>query len=149
MSRRDHRLRQPLLSGNALGDGLAELDDALARSEVVVEGDLRDGLVAFGEPDDVGDLAPSPLVNGLVVVAYDAEVRAEPHEAADKALLQGVHVLVFVDDEVANVVPCVVLDATEVVVLQGVALEVSNGGADDLRVVEHRPLLKERQVQLR
>jgi len=40
----------------------------LARSEVVVEGDLLDALVAFGEPDDVGHLAAAPLVNGLVVV---------------------------------------------------------------------------------
>ena len=37
-------------------------------------------------------------------------------------------------DEVADVVPNVVLDASEVVVLHGVAFEVSNGGADDLRV---------------
>ena len=138
---RDHRLRQPLAGGDALGDRAAELDHALARPEVVVERDLPDAGVALRERDDVRDLAAAPLVDRLVVVADDAQVRAEPHQAADESLLQRVDVLVLVDDDVADVVPDVILDAHEVVVLVRVALEVVDGAADDLRVVEERVLV--------
>ena len=42
----DHRLGQSLARRDALGDRSAELDDALAGAEVVVEGDLPDAVVA-------------------------------------------------------------------------------------------------------
>ena len=99
-----------LLGRDALGDGAADLDDALARAEVVGEGHLSDAVVAVGERDDVGDLAAAPLVDRLVVVADDAEVRAELREPADEALLQRVDVLVLVDDDVPDVVADVRLD---------------------------------------
>ena len=96
-----------------------------ARPEVVVEGDLPDAGVPARERDDVRHLAAAPLVDRLVVVAHHAEVRAEPDQAADESLLQRVDVLVLVDDDVADVVPDVVLDAREVVVLVRVAFEVA------------------------
>ena len=71
---------------------------------------LPDAGVAVGERDDVRDLAAAPLVDRLVVVADDAQVRAEPDEAADQPLLQRVDVLVLVDDDVPDVVPDVPLD---------------------------------------
>ena len=105
-----HRLRQAMAGGDALGDRPAEFDDALARAEVVVERDLPDAVVAVRERDDVRDLAAAPLVDRLVVVADDAQVRAELRQPADESLLQRVDVLVLVDDDVADVVADVVLD---------------------------------------
>ena len=102
-----------------------ELDDALARAEVVVEVDLADTGVPVGERDDVRDLAAAPLVDRLVVVADDAEVRAELRQAPDESLLQRVDVLILVDDDVADVVPDVILDARAVVVLVLVTFEVA------------------------
>ena len=98
--------------GDALGDRPAELDDALARAEVVGEGDLPDAVVAVVEGDDVGDLAAAPLVDRLVVVADDAEVRAELHEPSDQPFLQRVDVLVLVDHDVADVVTDVIAGPT-------------------------------------
>ena len=138
VTRGDHRLLQSLAGGYALGDGSAELDHALARPKVVVQDDLLDAGIAARERDDVRDLAAAPLVDRLIVVADDAEVRAKLHEAADESLLQGIDVLILVDHDVADVVPDVILDAHEVVVLERVALEVVDGAADDLRVVEVR-----------
>ena len=103
-----HRLRQPLAGGDPLGDRSPDLDDALARAEVLVERDLLDAGVPVGERDDVRDLAAAPLVDRLIVVADDAEVRAELRQAADEALLQRVDVLVLVDDDVADVVTDVI-----------------------------------------
>ena len=70
--------------------------------------DLPDAGVAVGERDDVRDLAAAPLVDRLVVVADDAQVRAELRQPADESLLQRVDVLVLVDDDVADVVPDVI-----------------------------------------
>ena len=67
--------------GDALGDRAPDFDDALARAEVVVERDLPDAGVPVRERDDVRDLAAAPLVDRLVVVADDAEVRAELRRA--------------------------------------------------------------------
>ena len=105
-----HRLRQPIASRDALGDRAPDLDDALARAEVLGERDLPDAGVAVAEGDDVGDLAAAPLVDRLVVVADDAQVRAELRQAADQSLLQRVDVLVLVDDDVSDVVADVLLD---------------------------------------
>ena len=71
------------------------------------------------------DLAAAPLVDRLVVVADDAEVRAELHQPADESLLQRVDVLVLVDDDVADVVPDVIAGRVPTsVVLVRVTLEV-------------------------
>ena len=63
-----------------------------------------DAVVPVGERDDVRDLAAAPLVDRLIVVADDAEVRAELRQPPDEPLLQRVDVLVLVDDDVADVV---------------------------------------------
>ena len=83
---------------------LPDLDHALARAEVLGERHLADAGVPVGERDDVRDLAAAPLVDRLVVVADDAQVRAELRQPADESLLQRVDVLVLVDDDVADVV---------------------------------------------
>ena len=104
MTRSPPSLGQPLPSGDPLGDRPAEFDDALAGAEVVGESDLPNARVAIRERDDVGDLTAAPLVDGLVVVADDTQVRAEMDEPLDQALLDRVDVLVLVDDDVLDVV---------------------------------------------
>ena len=99
-----HRLRQTTAGGDPLRDRPAYLDHAFARAEVLGERHLVDAGVPVGEGDDVRDLAAAPLVDRLVVVSDDAEVRAELGQPADQSLLQRVDVLVLVDDDVADVV---------------------------------------------
>ena len=76
----------------------------LAGAEVLSEGDLPDAVVAVLKCDDVRDLAPTPLVDRLVVVADDTQVGAELREAADQPLLERIDVLVLVDHDEADVV---------------------------------------------
>lgn len=129
--------------GEALGVALDDLaggfDDADAAAEVFVELDLLDVWVTLGEGDDVFDFAAAPLVDGLVVVADDAEGGAEVVQVADEALLQGVDVLVFVDDEVLEL-------AAELVLELGVGLQGLDGFADDHGVVEIALVVQELAV---
>ena len=111
---------------------LPDLDDALARAEVVVERDLADAVIAVGEGDDVGDLAAAPLVDRLVVVADDAEVRAELRQPPDQPLLQRVDVLVLVDHDVADVVADVAAGPAASSSSSGVAFEELDGEVDHL-----------------
>ena len=119
-----HGLREPLAARDPFGDGAANLDDTPAGPEVVIEGDLLDVGVAIGERDDVRYLAAAPLVDRLVVVPDDAQVRTELDEPADETFLERVDVLVLVDDDVLDVVLDVVLDAHVVIVLVRVTFEV-------------------------
>ena len=56
----------------------------------------------------------TPLVDRLIIVADDAQVRAELRHAADQSLLKWVDVLVLVDDDVSDVVTDVLLDHARV-----------------------------------
>src|SRR5437763_729425 len=92
--------------------------------------------MAVGEGDDVGDLAASPLVDRLIVVADDTEVRAELRQPSDETLLERVDVLVLVDDDVADVIADVAADRGCVFIAVLVTLEELDGEMDELRVVE-------------
>jgi hypothetical protein len=54
----------------------------------------------MSEVDDVGHVGPTPLVDGLVVVAHHAQFGLRAHEEPYKTLLGGVDVLVLVDYQV-------------------------------------------------
>ena len=95
-ARRLHRLRET--RGVLLDEGAGRLDDAVARAEVLLQGDLLDGRVALVEREDVLDVAAAPLVDRLVVVADHADPRAQLVKRPDDRLLHRVHVLVLVDD---------------------------------------------------
>ena len=125
---------------------LPDLDHALARAEVLGERHLVDAVVPVGERDDVRDLAAAPLVDRLIVVADDAEVRAELRQPPDETLLQRVDVLVLVDDDVADVVTDVTADRSRVLVVVLVTLEELHGEVDDLGVVEVRLLVEQPHV---
>ena len=112
-----------LVIRDPLGDRAPDFDDTLARAEVLRERDLADAGVAVLKGDDVGDFAPAPLVDRLVVVADDTQVRAELREPADESLLQRVDVLVLVDDHVADVVTNVLLDNAGALIFADVALQ--------------------------
>ena len=97
-----------------------DLDDAFARAEVPGEGYLPDADVAVLEGNDVRDVASPPLVDRLVVVADNTEVRAELREAPDQALLKRIDVLVLVYHDVSDVLADVLLDDARALIFAGV-----------------------------
>jgi len=131
-----HRLRQSIPGGDPLRNRSPDFDHALARAEVLSERHLVDVVVPVGERDDVRDLAAAPLVDRLIVVADDAEVRAKLRQPPDKTLLQRVDILVLVDHDVADVVTDVTADRSRVLVVILVSLEELRGEVDQFRVVE-------------
>ena len=113
----------------ALDDGEGGVNNGRAAAEVFVEANLFDVGVMVGEFDDVADVAAAPLVDGLVVIADNADVVAKLVEELDELLLQWVDVLIFVDDEVLELVGDLLAEL-------GVGLEFLHGFADDEGVVE-------------
>ena len=80
------RLRKP--GGIPLDRRPRLLDDALARTEVLLDGNLvHTGTAAIGGPD-VADITPALLVDRLVVVADD-EVQQTCHPAGLECLARG------------------------------------------------------------
>ena len=63
-----------------------------------------DGFACFGEVlfelEDVSDVRAAPAVDGLVLVADDADVRAFAGEQLHQLILRAVGVLVLVDQEI-------------------------------------------------
>ena len=82
-----------------------EVDDALAGAVVARKRDgsgLRRqmGMAPSRELDEVFDGGTAEAIEGLVVVAHDADVFVAGRELEEEALLDGVGVLVLVDDDV-------------------------------------------------
>jgi hypothetical protein len=95
-----HRLRE---AGGVLRDEVSrDLDDGIGRAEVLLKPNGSHPGVASLELEDVAHVGAVPLEDGLVVVADDAEPRPEAGERRDDPLLNRVHVLVLVDDDVSN-----------------------------------------------
>ena len=101
-----------------------------------------DGLyprVSLGEVKDVLHVTAAPLIKRLVVIAYDTHSRAEFVERAYNRLLHGIHVLVFVHDDVAH--PLLEANPKPLVVGEGRCRLL-----EDARVIEVALLVKQRLV---
>jgi hypothetical protein len=82
-------------------DGVGDGEDGGARAVVLLElDDVSAGEVVL-ELEDVAHVGAAPAVDGLVVVADDAEVLVLLAEGADERELRAVRVLVLVDEDVA------------------------------------------------
>ena len=76
--------------------------DMAARAVVALEADdLRAGKVRL-EPQDVVDVGAAPAVDRLVVVADTAEIAAGLRQQPEPQILDGVGVLILVDQDVAE-----------------------------------------------
>ena len=95
----DH-LVQP--AGKMAHDLLGEGHDLGPATVVLSEQRLRRLLVAIGESDEERDVPAPPLVDGLIVVADDREVGSELEKVAGETVLEGVHVLELVHQDVAH-----------------------------------------------
>lgn len=86
-------------AGDRRGEVVGGLDDGGAAA--AIRRDLERGYagVALCEVDDVGDVRTSPLVDGLVVIADDAELGLRSSQEFDESFLGGIDVLVLVHDE--------------------------------------------------
>ena len=81
-------------------DRVGGVDDGARRAVVLLElEDLRIGVVV-AEREDVLDFRAAERVDGLRVVAHDADLRVALREAADDDILRVVGVLVLVDQNV-------------------------------------------------
>ena len=96
-----HRLGEPVRDRRR--ESVGGVDDRGAATAVRGDTERGDARVPLLEGHDVRDVGAAPPVDGLVVVADDAEFDAGPGEELDQPLLGGVHVLVLVDDQVAEV----------------------------------------------
>jgi hypothetical protein len=95
------------------------------------------GRIAVRERHDVRDVGASPLVDGLLVVADNAQLGPRAGQELDQPLLGRVHVLVLVDDQV-----------TQLAVNHGCksrTLELANG-TNDLLTVGEQAIALERVV---
>ena len=90
-----------------VGTGLVFADNFLGGVENVLGGavvlfEFDDGgtrEIAF-EIEDVGEIGAAPGIDGLPVVANDTDIAVLVDEEADDLVLDGVGVLVFVDEDV-------------------------------------------------
>ena len=82
-------------------DGVSGLEDGVGGAVVLFESDdLGAGEEVF-EVEDIAEVGASPAVDGLVVVADDADIGVRSGEHDHESELYGVGVLVFVDEDVA------------------------------------------------
>ena len=56
----------------------------------------------FGEREDVPNVGTAPLIDGLLVVTNHADLDLGAGQELNQPLLRGVHVLVLVNDQVAE-----------------------------------------------
>ena len=98
--RRPQLLRHPL--ARRLDDPQRGLHDPPARAVVLLELHHLGLGEVFPEAADVADVGAAPAVDGLVVVADDAEVAVLLGERAEEAVLRGVRVLELVDQDVVE-----------------------------------------------
>ena len=71
--------------------------------------DLRAGIILF-EIEDVGDIRAAPTVDGLVLIADHANVVMVSDEQSQQAVLAVVGVLVFIHENVFELVPVFLSD---------------------------------------
>ena len=95
-----HLLGQPV--GNRRRESVGGIDDLGATSSVGGDLECRHARKARGEVDDVSDVRTAPLVDGLVVVADNAQLNPWRSEQLDQPLLGGIHVLVLIDDQMSE-----------------------------------------------
>ena len=83
-------------------DGAGGVQNFLVRAVVLLDAqDARAGKI-LGEAQDVADVGAAPAVDGLVLVADDAEIRPGAGQQPQQVVLHAVGVLVFVDVKVAE-----------------------------------------------
>ena len=73
------------------------MNDLRPAAAIVADAEPFDGWVAIGECQDVLDVGPAPLVDGLVIVAHHAELGRWADEELNQRLLGLVDILVFVN----------------------------------------------------
>ena len=87
----DHRVLAAS-AGVVLDDRVGGLENRVRRAVVLLQlHDLHLGVMLF-EVEQVGDLRATPAVDGLVIVADDAEVAVLERESVDELKLCGVGV---------------------------------------------------------
>ena len=93
---------EPLvLPGGVVGDdGGGDVEDALGRPVVLLEGDDAAVRVVLLEVEDVPEVGAAPAVHRLVGIADHAEVAPLVGQELDDAVLRAVGVLVLVDEDV-------------------------------------------------
>jgi hypothetical protein len=95
-----HLLRQP---AHHLPDEIpSDSHHTFARAKVLLEPNLRHAGIAVFEAQDVTDVAAAPLIDRLVVVAYDADARAQAVHLLDHGFLHRIYVLILVDNDLAD-----------------------------------------------
>ena len=100
-------LRPQLLALAALvvlDDGVGGVQDVLGGAVVLLQPDDPGALVLLLEGEDIFDGCSAEPVNGLVVVAHHADVLPLPRQGGRQEVLEVVGVLVFVDEDVAELV---------------------------------------------
>ena len=96
------------LPGHVVGDHrVGGVQDGLGGPEVLVEGD--DGGVGEGlfELEDVGDVGAAEPVHRLVAVAHHHDAAVPAGQQGGQGVLDGVGVLVLVDQDVTEALPVV------------------------------------------
>ena len=85
-------------------DALGGLEDIAGAAVILLKlDDFGAGKVAF-KVEDIGEVGAAPGVDGLPVVTDDADVAVAVHEAFDEVILDGVGVLVLVNEDVLELV---------------------------------------------
>ena len=86
--------------------------------------------------DSIPDVIKDIRAGKMVIVTDDTQVRAGLRQPADESLLQRVHVLVLVDDHIADVVADVLLDGGGALIFVGAAFQELYREVDHLGEVE-------------
>ena len=96
-----------------LDDGVGCVQDVLGGAVVLLQPDDPSALVLLLEGEDILNGSAAEAINGLVVVAHHADVLPLPRQGGRQQVLQVVGVLVFVDEDVAELVllilPCLLV----------------------------------------
>ncbi len=91
-------------------EGVRGVEDGLGGAVVFLEADDLGIGEEFLELQDVGDFRAAPAVDGLVVIADDADVVGRADELLEEAHLEGVRVLELIDGDAGVDFPEVVAD---------------------------------------
>src|ERR1700749_713010 len=111
-NRRALRVRSPerllLALRVVLDDGVGDVEDSLSGAVVLFELDYFGRREVLLEVQDVRNVCPAPAVHTLTLVADHADVLLLLGEEVYEGELEGVGVLVFVDEDVAEALVVVV-----------------------------------------
>ncbi|MPM55031.1 hypothetical protein SDC9_101816 [bioreactor metagenome] len=97
-------------------DGVGRLKNMLGGAVILLQADHPGALVLLLEGQNVFDGRPSEAVDGLVVVPHHADVPVPPRQGGHQQVLQMIGVLIFVDEDVAELI--LVIPAHLLVVLE-------------------------------